>query len=153
MTEQTPLEETFNLPPIDETKIQDLKLDLTNLTALDNQITVNVGGIDPLIEADAELDALHDKAVEGYDSLMDVGMNHPPGTAPGIFEAAVKLLGHAITAKTNKIDKKLKVMGLELKRQQLAGKGELDTDPMIPGNARTLDRNEILRLLNNKETK
>ena len=65
---------------------------------------------------------------------------------------ATKLLGHAITAKTSKIDKKLKAIDLDLKRRRLEMQEKqanlVDNDN--EGSARELDRNQLLEILRNK---
>ena len=63
------------------------------------------------------------------------------------------MLGHAITAKTAKINKKLKMLDLQLKKAQLDAKNaakneEIENTPL--GDGKALDRNELLRMFNNK---
>jgi hypothetical protein len=64
-------------------------------------------------------------------------------------------LGHAITSKTAKINKKLKMLDLQLKKAQLdqktAGKEEeINATPL--GEGKSLDRNELLKMLATKTT-
>jgi hypothetical protein len=59
-------------------------------------------------------------------------------------------LGHAITAKTAKINKKLKMLDLQLKKAQLDQKvaskvEEVENTPV--GQGQVLDRNELLKML------
>ena len=63
------------------------------------------------------------------------------------------MLGHAITAKTAKINKKLKMIELQLKKAQLDQKmasktEEIESTPL--GDGKTLDRNELLKILSSK---
>lgn len=63
------------------------------------------------------------------------------------------MLGHAITARSNKINKKLKMIDMQLKKAVLDHKlsqtiEEVESTPV--GGGRTLDRNELLRMLNDK---
>jgi hypothetical protein len=65
------------------------------------------------------------------------------------------MLGHAITAKTAKVTKKLKMIELQLKKaaldQKQASKDkEIENTPL--GEGKALDRNEILRALLDKKT-
>jgi hypothetical protein len=72
--------------------------------------------------------------------------------ASEIFNSASSMLGHAITAKTAKINKKLKMIELQLKKAQLDQKISKTEDiPNTPlGEGKTLDRNELLKILSTK---
>jgi hypothetical protein len=50
---------------------------------------------------------------------MDLGMQVDSRFASEIFSVASNMLGHAITAKTAKMDKKLKMIDLQLKKMRL----------------------------------
>ena len=74
--------------------------------------------------SDGELDSLAQRATDAYDDLMDLGMNVEARYSSRIFEVAQSALKNAIDAKSAKIDKKLKMIELQLKKQkmdQLAG--------------------------------
>jgi hypothetical protein len=65
------------------------------------------------------------------------------------------MLGHAITAKTAKLNKKLKMIDLQLKKAQLDQKQQskeeqIEATPV--GEGRELDRNELLKMLAAKST-
>ena len=68
---------------------------------------------------DAELDELAQKAKDAYEDIMDLGMNVEARYSGRLFEVAASMLGHAISAKTAKLDKKLKMIDLQLKKQKL----------------------------------
>jgi len=79
---------------------------------------------------------------------MALGMNVESRFSAPIFDAASKMLGHAVMAKTAKIDKKLKAIDLEMKRQRLMHQiGSKDKEDTLEGEARVLDRNELLKML------
>jgi hypothetical protein len=69
--------------------------------------------------ADKELDDLATKAEKAYDDLMDLGMNVETRYASRIFEVAGGMLRNALDAKIAKLDKKLKIVDLQLKKQKL----------------------------------
>lgn len=69
--------------------------------------------------ADDELDALAQRATDAYDDLMDLGMNVEARYSARIFEVAGGMLKNAIDAKAAKLDKKLKMIELQLKKQKL----------------------------------
>jgi hypothetical protein len=102
--------------------------------------------------ADSELDELSTLAVAGYKDLTDLGMQVDSRFAAEIFSVASNMLGHAITAKTAKLNKKLKVIDLQLKKARLDQQNP-DDAPTQPGQGHVLDRNEILdRLIGDRRT-
>lgn len=105
--------------------------------------------------SDTEMDDLADKATKGFDDMMDLGMNVDSRWASDIFGVASTMLGHAITAKTAKLNKKLKMVDLQLKKANLDQKAKVNSEETVDGTGVVLDRNALLdRLLNdNKEQK
>jgi hypothetical protein len=149
------LEELFELPqeeidtlakPIPE------NADLVTTTALDNltRIEEALPQVRGLEAADGEMDELASMATNSYKDLMDLGMQVDSRFASEIFNSASSMLGHAITAKTAKLNKKLKMIELQLKKatldQKVASKEEqIEATPM--GEGKSLDRNELLKML------
>jgi hypothetical protein len=101
--------------------------------------------------SDAELDGLAAKAEQAYDDLMDLGMNVDPRYGSRMFEIAAQMMNAAITAKTNKIDKKLKMVDLQLKKLAIDKKNGNDTGgETVEGQGYIItDRNSILEKLKN----
>lgn len=100
--------------------------------------------------SDAELDALAAKAEQAYDDLMDLGMNVEARYGARMFEVAAQMMSAAITAKTNKIDKKLKMVDLQLKKLAIDKKhGEGSGSTMEGEGYIVTDRNSILEKLKN----
>lgn len=69
------------------------------------------------------------------------------------------MLGHAISAKTAKLDKKLRMINLQLQKAKLdhqikkdAGKAQDEEDP-LDGKGVVLDRNELLKHILGKQDK
>jgi hypothetical protein len=101
--------------------------------------------------ADTELDALAIKAEQAYDDLMDLGMNVEARYGARMFEVAAQMMNAAILAKTNKIEKKLKMVDLQLKKLAIdkknGGPGDANT---VEGEGYIItDRNSILAKLKN----
>ena len=98
---------------------------------------------------DKEMDDLAQDAKDSFDTLMDLGMNVDPRYSGKMFEVASQLLGHAITAKNAKIDKKLKMVELQLKQARLEQmeKRHADDRGDIEGEGMVVDRNELLKQL------
>lgn len=101
--------------------------------------------------ADSELDALAQKATDAYDDLVDLGMNVEPRYSARIFEVAQTALKNAIDAKSAKIDKKLKMIELQLKKQKLDQEAKpAGEEEGIQGEGYLItDRNSLLEKLKN----
>lgn len=107
-----------------------------------------------LESSDAEFDEIAKMAIESYKELMELGMNVEPRHGPEIFNSASSMLGHAIASKTAKVNKKLKMLDLQIKKAQLDVKlaakiEQVDSTPV--GEGKLLDRNELLKMLKNKD--
>jgi hypothetical protein len=100
---------------------------------------------------DAELDELAKKATEAYEDIMDLGMNVEARYSGRLFEVAASMLGNAIQAKTAKLDKKLKMIDLQLKKQKLdQDANNADEGVTLQGDGVIItDRNSLLEKLKN----
>ena len=149
------LEELFELPQEEiDTLAKPIPefADLVTTTSLDNltKIEEALPQVRGLEAADGEMDELASMATNSYKDLMDLGMQVDSRFASEIFNSASSMLGHAITAKTAKLNKKLKMIELQLKKatldQKVASKEEqIEATPM--GEGKSLDRNELLKML------
>jgi len=99
--------------------------------------------------ADGELDALASKAEQAYDDLMDLGMNVDARYGARMFEVAAQMMNAAIIAKTNKIDKKLKMVDLQLKKLAIDKKNGGNSETVEGEGYILTDRNSILEKLKN----
>jgi hypothetical protein len=156
------LSELFELPEdsdISDTDLsepifdQEQEITQTALTNLE-KIEAALPQVRGLEAADNELDELAGLATNSYKDLMDLGMQVESRFSSEIFNSASSMLGHAITAKTAKINKKLKQLELQLKKAALDQKQqnkheEIDNTPI--GEGKALDRNELLKLYANKD--
>ncbi len=97
--------------------------------------------------SDLELDKLAIEAEESYKNLMDLGMNVDSRYSGRIFEVAGNFLRNAIDAKSGKIDKKLKMIELQLKKQKM-DQGNKDGGPIEESDGFVIsDRNELMKKL------
>lgn len=107
--------------------------------------------------ADNELDELARLAQSKAEDLIDLGMNIEPRFSGVILQTAGMLLGHAITAKTAKIDKKLRMINLQLQKAKLDHQIKKDAgtaqDQAIDGEGLLLDRNDLLKQILNRQNK
>jgi len=69
--------------------------------------------------ADKELNEVADKAMQAYDDLMDLGMNVESRYSGRVFETAGGMLKTSLDAKVAKLDKKLKMIELQLKKEKM----------------------------------
>ena len=149
------LEELFELPQdeIDDLakptpdNAQEITTEALDSLSKIEQALPQVRGLEA---ADDEMDSLAEMATSSYKDLIDLGMQVDSRYASEIFNVAGTMLGHAITAKTAKLNKKLKMIDLQLKKAQLDQKAaskteEIEATPL--GEGRELDRNELLKML------
>jgi hypothetical protein len=147
------LEELFDLPPSTEEvetavpSIAENRTIIQNLDAAIDKIDAALPAVRGLESTDTEMDELAGLATSSYRDLMDLGMQVDSRFASEIFGVASNMLGHAITAKTAKLDKKLKMIDLQMKKMRL-DQQQLDKDPKgaaaQQGQGHVLSRNELL---------
>ncbi len=157
------LEELFDLPPNDTTEdiadhdsqigsdASQLPVLPETLAALD-KIEAALPAVKGLEASDTEMDELAAKATKEFDNLMDLGMNVDSRYASEIFGVASQMLGHAITAKTAKMNKKLKMIDLQMKKLKLDRESRDDDSPVPTAEGHVLDRNELLKHLLSKDS-
>jgi len=165
------LEELFELPSSedipesDAPPTEDLRTQLQTLDENIDKVDAALPGVRGLESSDIEMDDLAKLATSSYNELMDLGMQVDSRFASEIFSVASNMLGHAITAKTAKLDKKLKMIDLQMKKMRLdqqqqiidAKKVEVgDPEAVQTAQGMVLSRNDLLeRLLasNNQKDK
>ena len=152
------LEELFDLPPNDSPEpevqptVEETRTYIAEIDDTLDKIDAALPGVRDLSASDADMDVLAKKATDSFDELMTLGMNVDSRFAAEIFGVAGTMLGHALTAKTAKLNKKLKVIDLQLKKARLDQQNPDDV-PTQPGQGHVLDRNEILeRLIGDRRT-
>jgi len=102
--------------------------------------------------SDLEMDKLAMEAEESYKNLMDLGMNVDSRYSGRIFEVASNFLKNAIDAKSSKIDKKLKMVELQLKKLKMDKDGEKDGGLVEESEGFVIsDRNELMKKLLKKD--
>ena len=154
------LEELFDLPETaDQTPEQSVSDPQEDLPVLSDalseleKITAALPQVRGLEASDREMDDLADKATKSFDDLMDLGMNIDSRWASDVFSVASNMLGHAITAKNAKLQKKLKMIELQLKKARLDQTSKTEDETAQTGTGVLLDRNELLQRLLNREDK
>ena len=157
------LEELFDLPPSFDDTEEDLvytpeetQTAMAEIDSAIDKIDAALPGVRDLSAADSEMDELADLAKGSYKDLMDLGMNVDSRFAAEIFSVAGAMLGHALTAKQAKLNKKLKMIDLQLKKANLDMRQAAGNDGTVQpqqGQGHILDRNELLeKLLGDRKT-
>jgi hypothetical protein len=91
---------------------------------------------------------------------MDLGMQVDSRFASEIFSVASNMLGHAITAKTAKLDKKLKMIDLQMKKMRLDQQQQVldakaadagGSEAMQTAQGMVLSRNDLLERILGKD--
>ena len=156
------LEDLLNLPDakniIEEAEAQEdeqkkYELEETEKTFRDiaefDKISAALPAVKGLGEmADKELNEVADKAMAAYDDLMDLGMNVESRYSGRVFEVAGGMLKTSLDAKVAKLDKKLKMVELQLKKEKMDKESSNVDDGMINGEGYVVtDRNSLLERL------
>lgn len=162
------LEEEFDLPPMDEAlqkasdanadedlfdfdedeqsteviSVEDVQRALTNAEKID-QALASVKGLD---DHDDEMDDIAQQAIDSYQQLMNLGMNVSDREAGSIFDSASKMLKTALEARDSKVTTKLRQIDLMIKKERL----DKSSSGKSSNNNGTLDRNELLKIINTK---
>jgi|TARA_Y100000389_G_scaffold205116_1_gene263421 excinuclease UvrABC ATPase subunit len=156
------LEELLDLPDSKEIIKQDQKKDRKDVVAQQNETLRDIAEFDkiagalPAVKglgelADTELNEVAQKAMDAYDDLMDLGMNVESRYSGRVFEVAGGMLKTSLDAKVAKLDKKLKMVELQLKKEKMDKDGKPD-DEMIAGEGYIVtDRNSLLEKLKNMD--
>tara|TARA_R110000772_G_scaffold151601_1_gene262366 strand:+ start:149 stop:691 length:543 start_codon:yes stop_codon:yes gene_type:complete len=135
------LEEEFNLPPIEdislfgeeaipieagESTIETSKQDIA-LTQSTLEVTQRIDSALPIVQGleqlDREMDEYALKAMATFEDLVDLGKNVEDRHAAPIFDSAAKMITAALQAKQAKMDKKMKMIELQMRKAKL----DLDT--------------------------
>ena len=157
------LESLFDFPPAEESSQIEPALTTEETRAAIVEIDSTIDKIDAALPAirnldasDRELDEIADLAKESYQNLSDLGFNVDSRYASELFAVASTMLGHALTAKTTKLNKKLKMLDLQLKKLKLdqdAAKNAPE-EAMETAHGQVLNRNDLLeRLMASRDQK
>ena len=153
-TTNTSAEESVPIEPAlttEETRAAIVEIDNTI-----DKIDAALPAIRDLDASDRELDDIAEMAKESYQNLSDLGFNVDSRYASELFAVASTMLGHALTAKTTKLNKKLKMLDLQLKKLKLdqdAAKNAPE-EAMETAHGQVLNRNDLLeRLMASRDQK
>lgn len=158
------LEETFNMAPMepeddsDENEVtsieesNDIMERLTQELGETDKIDAALPSVRDLNEHDKDMDEIHAKAMKTFDELVQLGMNVEVHAGAKLLETANQMLKTAMEAKDSKVDRKLRMINLQLAKARLdhaiekeenknkASEEEIESEGKV-----VLDRNELLK--------
>jgi len=163
------LEETFNINPIEEEeKVEETPTieesrDLTEILSTEISTTEKIDASLPMVqglnEHDKDMDDIHQKAISTFEELISLGMNVEVHAGAKLMETANQMLKTAMEAKDSKVDRKLKMLNLQLQKAKLDlaqdkedKKSKIDDEIESEGSV-VLDRNELLKRLDRAQNK
>lgn len=154
------LEELLNLPESKDLVDQDKKKSKAETAIVEQEETLrDIAEFDKIAsalpsvkglgeKADSELDHIAQRALDSFEDLMSLGMNVESRYSGRVFETAGGMLKTSLDAKTAKLDKKLKMIELQLKKQKADNDSGANLEDPILGSASIVtDRNSLLEKL------
>ena len=143
-----PAHGTFDEPEVEDT-MQEIKVSQSTLSTMEklNKAMPAVRGLE---KCEEELDELANKATDAFETLFDYGQQVDSRAAGDILGQASTFLGHAITARTAKMNKKLKMIDMQLKKLRLE-QTDTSVDESDQRSGTVLDRNELLQQILNAQ--
>ena len=154
------LEELLNLPDSKEIIEESKNVERAEAAIVEQHETVrDISELDKIASAlpsvkglgeaaDKELNEIADKAMTAYDDLMDLGMNVESRYSGRVFEVAGNMLKTSLDAKVAKLDKKLKMIDLQLKKEKMDKDSNPFNGDVVQGEGYVVtDRNSLLEKL------
>ena len=158
------LEELLNLPDSKDLVDQDKKKSKVQTAIVEQEETLrDIAEFDKIAsalpsvkglgeKADSELNDIAERALQSYEDLMDLGMNVESRYGGRVFEVAGSMLKTSLDAKVAKMDKKLKMIELQLKKEKLDKDTSGNEGDIVNGDGYVVtDRNNLLEKLKNMD--
>ena len=158
------LEELLNLPESKDLVDQDKKKSKAETAIVEQEETLrDIAEFDKIAsalpsvkglgeKADAELNDIAQRALQSYEDLIDLGMNVESRYGGRVFEVAGSMLKTSLDAKVAKMDKKLKMIELQLKKEKLDKDSSGPEGDIVNGDGYVVtDRNSLLQKLKNMD--
>jgi hypothetical protein len=158
------LEELLNLPDSKDLVDQDKKKSKAETAIVEQEETLrDIAEFDKIAsalpsvkglgeKADSELNDIAERALQSYEDLMDLGMNVESRYGGRVFEVAGSMLKTSLDAKVAKMDKKLKMIELQLKKEKLDKDTSGNEGDIVNGEGYVVtDRNSLLEKLKNMD--
>jgi hypothetical protein len=98
---------------------------------------------------DEEMDEISEMAVTAHRDLLEVGMNVDTRTAGEILGTSATMLKIALDARNSKMDKKLRLIKLQMDKMKLDHAMAKEDNTPVDGGTLTMDRNELIAQIQN----
>jgi hypothetical protein len=160
------LEETFNIGPTEEEPVETIEeetpsieesKELTEILYSELKTTEKIDSALPLVsdlnQHDKEMDDIHRMALDAFNDLVQLGMNVEVHAGAKLLETANQMLKTAMEAKDSKVDRKLKMIGLQLQKAKLDHSVSKNKDgfELESDGAVSIDRNELLKRIDSAQ--
>jgi len=146
-TDQLDITAEENKEVVETVTAEDIPQLQTALTNVD-KIDAALPSVKDLESSDKERDDIAQMAQDTFKDLMDLGMNVEARFSGEIFSNASRMLDTALSAKAHKVNKKLKMVDLQLKKAnldaRLAKEAKANGEDTEEGDGQVVDRNALL---------
>ena len=147
VNEEMPLTKEENAKVVDTITADDIP-ELQSAMANVDKIDAALPSVRELGTSDQEMDDIANLAKDTFKDLMDLGMNVEARFSGEIFNNASRMLDTALNAKQHKVNKKLRMVDLQIKKAtldaRLAKEARANGEDVVDGQGETVDRNQLL---------
>ena len=155
VSEEMPLTKEESETTIDTVTADDIP-ELQTAMANVDKIDAALPSVRELDSSDKEMDDIADLAKDTFKDLMDLGMNVEARFSGEIFNNASRMLDTALSAKQHKVNKKLRMVDLQIKKAtldaKLAKQARENGDDLEDGQGHAVDRTQLLQEILGRNT-
>ena len=155
VNEEMPLSKEESEKTIDTVTADDIP-ELQNAMENVDKIDAALPSVRELDTSDKEMDDIADLAKDTFKDLMDLGMNVEARFSGEIFNNASRMLDTALSAKQHKVNKKLRMVDLQIKKAtldaKLAKQARDNGDDLEDGQGHAIDRTQLLQEILGRNT-
>jgi len=155
VNEEMPLTKEENTKIVEDVTAEDIP-ELQTAMANVDKIDAALPSVRELGTSDAEMDDIASLAKDTFKDLMDLGMNVEARFSGEIFNNASRMLDTALSAKQHKVNKKLRIVDLQIKKAtldaKLAKQAHDRGDDMEDGQGHAIDRTQLLQEILGRDT-
>lgn len=155
VSEEMPLSKEESEKTVDTVTADDIP-ELQTAMANVDKIDAALPSVRELDTSDKEMDDIADLAKDTFKDLMDLGMNVEARFSGEIFNNASRMLDTALSAKQHKVNKKLRMVDLQIKKAtldaKLAKQARDNGDDLEDGQGHAIDRTQLLQEILGRNT-
>jgi len=155
VNEEMPLSKEESTKEINTVTAEDIP-ELQTAMANVDKIDAALPSVRELDSSDKEMDDIASLAKDTFKDLMDLGMNVEARFSGEIFNNASRMLDTALSAKQHKVNKKLRMVDLQIKKATLDAKLAKQAyergDDVEDGQGHTIDRTALLQEILGRNT-